>query len=521
MKTNKKIVSTETKAVSQFAKNSHNIYIYIYILILAFISLSFLSCKTDTVKPTDTGTTTADSAGNTDDGEEIEADDGTIKDSLPSDLNFNGETLNLLIRADSNVDPGVLEFGAETENANIVNDIIYRRDKAVEDRLNMKLNVIVGSGWENYGQDITKIRASISAGDQSYDLIAGWSARIPSLSVEGLLMNLHDVDYLDFEKPWWNQIIVDEMTVNKKLNFAVGDGNLSLLANCMIIFANNKIQQDYELPNIYDAVFDGTWTIDYMNNLIKDVHSDLNGDGKMNAQDLYGAYMEEGNRFDGFLQASNIKMIKMNEDGMPYLDMEYEKLATLVDKVYNLIYKNDGSFTNQDPWNYSYDMFRNNQIYLAGGWLIIASELRDMESDYSIVPYPKFDEAQDKYYTRIQDGVSLFCIPINSDKSELAGAFMEAAAAESYKSVSPAYFDVAMKVKYARDETTSKMLDIIRDGAYLNFASIYNESIGGPWFVMRDLMSTRSNKFASWYDKKESQISTALDKLIEQMEAAD
>ncbi|MCL2099756.1 MAG: extracellular solute-binding protein [Oscillospiraceae bacterium] len=444
--------------------------------------------------------------------------DTEIKDSLPDGLDFGEAVLNLHVRGDCNIDIGVPEFGVEAEIGEIINDILYRRDKAVEDRLNIKLNVITGLGWQDYNSEVTTIRASIASGDQSYDIIAGWSARIPSLSVEGLLMNLHELPHLKLSEPWWNKSIADEMTINQNLHFAVGDGNLSLLANCMVMFTNNKIQQEYNLPDIYETVFGGGWTIDYMNNLVKDISADLNGDGAMDENDLYGTYIGEYNRFDGFLQASNIKMTKIDEHGIPYLDIEYEKLANLVNMVYELIYNNPGSYVSPNIAEYNNELFKNNQIYIAPGWLLVTNEsLRDMEEDYSIIPYPKYDAAQDRYYSRIQDGVSLLCVPVNSTKTELTGAFMEAAASESYKNVSPQYFDVAMKLKYARDETASKMLDIIRDGAYLNFASIYNESINYPWFVMRDLMSTRSNNFASWFDRNEARIASAIENLADRM----
>jgi hypothetical protein len=407
----------------------------------------------------------------------------------------------------------------EEENGDIVNDIIYRRNKAVEERLNIKLNVVGNHGWQEYDQAVTQIRASIMAGDQSYDLIAGWSARIPTLSVQGLLMDLYELPHLNLSEPWWNQIITEELTINKKLNFAVGDGNSSYLANCMVIFSNNTLQQEYGLPNIYDTVFEGKWTIDYMSELSKSISKDLNGDGRMDGNDLYGIYLNEYNRWDGFLQSSNIKMTKKDANGMPYLDMEYDKLATLVQKIYDLTYNNEGSYVHGEVWSYSYNMFKNNQVLFAPGWLVIAIEsLRDMEDDYSLVPYPKYDEAQDQYYTRIQDGVSLFCIPMNSSRTEIAGAFMEAASSESYKNVSPEYFDVAMKLKYTRDETASKILDIIRDGAYLNFAGIYNESIGYPWHVLRSLMDARNSNFASWFDRNERVITRGIEALVEKME---
>ena len=120
-----------------------------------------------------------------------------------------------------------------------------------------------------------------------------------------------------------------------------------------------------------------------------------------------------------------------------------------------------------------------------------------MTSDYGIIPYPKFDEAQEQYLTRIQDAVALVCVPITlfDEKTEAVGAALEALAAESYRNVTAVYFEVAMKVKYSRDDISSQMLDIVRGGAYLNFASIYNESIGNPWFVMRTLMGAKKKDF--------------------------
>ncbi|MCL1792391.1 MAG: hypothetical protein FWG34_00825 [Oscillospiraceae bacterium] len=344
-----------------------------------------------------------------------------------------------------------------------------------------------------------------------------------SLSGQGLLMNLYELPHLNLSEPWWNRIITEELTINKKLNFAVGDGNSSSLACCMVMFVNNTVQKEYGLPNIYDTVFDGKWTIDYMSELTKTISKDLNGDGIMDENDLYGAYITNYNQWDGFMQSSNIKMTKKDENGIPYLDAEYDKLASLVDKVYDLIYENPGSYVMKGNvgQDFSSDMFKNDQVLFWPGMLVIAIErFRDMESDYSIIPYPKYDEAQNRYYTRIQDGVSLFCVPNNCGNPEMVGAFMEAVSSESYKNVSPAYFDVAMKLKYARDEASAKMLDTIREGAYLNFAGIYNESIGYPWHVMRQLMSERSNRFASWWEKNEPKIVSAIEKLVAKMEEA-
>jgi hypothetical protein len=193
-----------------------------------------------------------------------------------------------------------------------------------------------------------------------------------------------------------------------------------------------------------------------------------------------------------------------------------------VEKIYSFCYENPGVSVQTLGSGVSGNMFKNNQALMIPGWLISATEgLRDMTADYSIIPYPKYDEAQEKYLARIQDGVSLLCLPVNCTKTEAVCAFLEAMASESYKNLSPVYFDTAMKVKYARDETASKVLDIIREGAYLNFAGVYNESIGYPWFVLRQLMPEKSSNFASWYEKNEPVINSALEKLVTQIQSAE
>lgn len=494
----------------------NNIRKYAYAILFVFALFAFFSCKAEpsnSDRP-DNSPTDPDFGPGT--GESTTE----IKDSLPDGLDFGGVAINIIVRGD--VD-SAFEFYAE-ETGDIVDDAIFRRNRAVEDRLNVNLNVIQGPGWQSYSQALSLIRNSIKAGDQAYDVIAGWSTSIAPLSAEDLFSNLLELPHLNLSEAWWNKSITEELTIADKLYFAAGDINLSLLSSSLIIFENNQIRQDYGLPNIYEAVFDGKWTLDYMDGLVKNIHQDLNGDGIMDDKDLFGALWTNHNYCDAFLASSNIRFTAKGEGRIPYLDIERERLGNLTDKVYNFLYNNEGVLVTGLIGSVggeleAIDMFKNGQAYISAGYLLFASlYFRDMQSEYSIVPYPKYDENQEKYMTLVQSGMSLLCLPENCDKKEAVGAFFEAAASESYKNVSPTYFEVAMKVKYARDETSGKMLDIIRDGANFSFAYIYSGSIGNPYMVMRDLMMAKSNNFTSWHEKNEPKIEKALEKLVSQME---
>ena len=87
---------------------------------------------------------------------------------------------------------------------------------------------------------------------------------------------------------------------------------------------------------------------------------------------------------------------------------------------------------------------------------------REMEADFGILPAPKYDEAQEKYYNVISTGNSNFLsIPKSVQDLERTGIITEALCAESLYTLTPAYYDITLKTKAARDEESSAMLDII------------------------------------------------------------
>ena len=151
--------------------------------------------------------------------EETEVSRENIPDNLP-ELDFNGETVTIHSRGD---DQAYLEIGIEEMTGEPVNDAVYERNEMVSERLNVQLSPIRAEGWETYNNAIASLRASIMAADGAYDIIAGWSARIPSLSLEGLMLDLLTLPHLDLVQPWWNQSSVEELEIANKLYFVTGN----------------------------------------------------------------------------------------------------------------------------------------------------------------------------------------------------------------------------------------------------------------------------------------------------------
>ncbi|MHB1154810.1 MAG: hypothetical protein ACYCWE_21620 [Eubacteriales bacterium] len=433
------------------------------------------------------------------------------KDNIPDGLDFEGANIKIHGRGDGDA---ILELSTE-QTGDIIEDAIYERNRMVEERLKVKIEAFTPYGWQNYGTALTQIRSSIQAGDDEFQIIAGYSAPAPVLSTEKLLLNLRTVPYIETDQPWWAQSIVNDLTIKDSLYFLCGDIALTMLASSYSMAVNFNIAEQYNISGIYDTVLDGKWTIDKLYELSSLVYKDSNGDGKTNEGDVVGLLIgsEIYNDADSFMQGSKIKMTERGDDGLPFLSVDSDKMTTLVGKVYRLFYENPGALV--DKKINAYEIFPNDTALFTPSYLYFYYDYyKNMDSDYGILPYPKFNEEQDTYSTRVQDGVSIWAIPVTVQNQECVGATMEAMAAQSYRTVTPTYFEIALKVKYSRDEDSVRMLDLIREGVMFNFEIIYNGPLGSPWDVMRNLIVEKKSDFASYWAKKEQGIQKKLEELV-------
>ena len=90
---------------------------------------------------------------------------------------------------------------------------------------------------------------------------------------------------------------------------------------------------------------------------------------------------------------------------------------------------------------------------------------------------------------------------------------MEAAAYYASQMITPAYYNVALKTKYARDDESQQMLDIIYENRWCDLGNLYN--VGEVLTGMTSLVTTGKNTFASMMAKKESQIESTLEAINE------
>ena len=124
-------------------------------------------------------------------------------------------------------------------------------------------------------------------------------------------------------------------------------------------------------------------------------------------------------------------------------------------------------------------------------------ELREMETDFGIIPYPKYDENQSSYATRLCYYMpTVVPITITGERLDRAGVMLEALAYEYASNVVPAYYEIALKTKAARDEESQGMLDIIFNNRVIDLgdSTFCGELRDG---AMRQLFDSKKNTLAS------------------------
>jgi len=163
----------------------------------------------------------------------------------------------------------------------------------------------------------------------------------------------------------------------------------------------------------------------------------------------------------------------------------------------------------------AHNMFIEDRALFLALTMGTVSKLRDMNTDFGLIPYPKWDETQEAYGSTVQDGATVFLVPQTIDDPEFVGIITEAMAAESYKTVVPAYYDVVLKTKSSRDEESARMIDLIRDTVKIDFGYIHSTALNGAGHLFVNQVREGTSNIASAFKSIEKAAQKKLDEIVE------
>lgn len=431
-----------------------------------------------------------------------------LVDDLP-ERNFDGVNFRI-----STKEGYLYEIATEEEDGEILNDALYARNIRVEDRFNVTITPVVNSAGDG-NTHVNEVRKTILSADDAFDLAATYVYTSGPLVTDGLYRNWLTFEYTDLTQPWWINGVNDKFRVQDVVYTVVGDMCISTLMLTYGIFYNRSVGENYSLGDIYQDIRDGKWTIEQFISLISNIYSDVNGDGLRGDDDFYGFTAEAATNLDVYPFAFDIPIIAQDDDGIPQLVFNTEKTIKAVEIVNQLYWDGVGSYI---PGDYSRPIvqFKNGGALFTTTWLANAySTFRDMEDDYSILPYPKYDEYQENYLTGAMDNYTVLGVPTTATDLEMISIITESLNIESYKTLFPTYYEQALQNKFSRDTESIEMVDILMKGRNFDFVTLFSSNISGMPWLFRSLVASKSNSFASSYASAEKAATIGLDKVVD------
>lgn len=497
-------------------------------LILALMMLiSVLACcntESGTPKQTTNGATTNDvgdeTSGVIDDQDPVGFYDTiekrkAVSDGLPNKT-FDGETFRILT-----TDWHTGHYFVEAEDANnTVDSAKYNRNLTVAERFDCE---IVVAKEVMHGKLQGTLEADLASGECNYDLVAGHVMTMGEITQNDYFMNWYDVPYVDFEKPWWSQSNINDLTYMGACFIAVGDFVISSIANTWCVYYNKDLGANWGIEdNLYEIVDEGKFTLDYLGELTKDIYEDIDKNSLYDEADLYGYVSGNGSALVTYTWSLNNPIFKKDGDTLEYV-FNSEKVVDILEKLRHYFHDVEG-ITCGTTYNevYGSQKFAASQAVFANGSLADSMSTFAKMENYAILPYPKWDEAQENYYTVVDGGHDALGVPnsvMAADRTEFVGIITEALNAESFKQVILPYYEQALKPRGTRDDESLKTIDLIVSSRVFDFGFVY-DGWKGAAFVLGGLINDPYTEFSSKYAELETQITTRYEEVIAYFEQA-
>ncbi len=411
------------------------------------------------------------------------------------------------------------QLDAEEENGDRVNDAIYARNRRVESEYNAVITEITAANTND------NLKNQIMASDDSFDIAMLYDELVSGYFVDGLFDTWDSLPHLDTSRSWWNNDANEVFRINGKQFAAVGDFSLAMLSRGFVMLFNKDMQAKAGLDtNLYDLVRDSKWTFDEFASFSKNFVSDVNGDGVYDENDQYPITGAVKLVFGSMVTGAGVKYITTGDDGNPQFAIPGNTYAfNVFEKLYN-IFNGSNLFYNvkkanvHDGSNEALELYGNQKNLFLGTSIMWIEKCRSYNFDMGIIPFPKYDEEQADYHVLVSGaGVATIPVTLPEDRRENVGILLDALCRDSQQNLLPTYKEVVLKTKYARDEDSAEMLDIIFDSLTYDLGlSVWPQDTYYRYMEcylkMNDNFSSVTDKIKNTVEKDISDLVSSLDK---------
>ncbi len=459
-------------------------------------------------------------------GGEQEGDDKDDVVRLPLDLpdtTYGGEEVHFLSWSCGGQDAAGMswipweEIDVANYDGDAINGAVYDRNGAVEE----KYEVVITSEYISVDQGYNStLRSNHNSGDDAFQVATQRSYEIKTLVLEGLMYNMFDLDNLHTDMPWWNQDSVRSFTLGTTLYFAAPEMLLRDKGATAAMYYNATVATDKGVTGLYETVQSGDWTFEEFISICEDVAADMDGSDLMDShEDVWGASVSDDAVFFLFAGA-NMKFAHIDDDGYVAYDFGSEESILYMQDIFDDVIYSDYCAHGKvvDLSGAPQSIFKTDNALFTFEMVKSISNLRDMESDFGVLPVPKYDEDQKNYASLVW--VHHDCvlgIPSIVKETEMVSVVLEHMSYLSYYDIYPIFYDTVIMGKSTRDEQSKEMLKIVFETRLFDPGQYWDNGEGatGVQAAYLRLAQTGENNIASIFEKFAPAIETNFGKLNE------
>lgn len=415
-------------------------------------------------------------------GNSVITDEGL---DLPPSLNYDGTEFTVLFsqRLYDQTESEVAYEYSELDG-DVVKEAVYKRNDLVKKRLGVDIKGIFSDWSELQNYCLT----SITAEDHEFDAICTRIEQQTALAESGYLFNLSDIETLDLSKKWWDSEVTEKYTFfDDTIYFASGDINYyDDYALSAIVFNKDKFDElKFEYP--YELVDNGDWTFDKFYELFRGRSVDLDEMNVWDEHDFYGFSTNAGmiiNFLMGFGEDLVTKSPDNSELNLAVFDESAsERVVSKAYKVFNALVKNEDVLNADKKLGYEVAdaMFGNGKALMASTMLGFIPQIPRSNSavNYGVLPMPKYDNSQDRYYTPVTcSWATAYSVVANCEDIEKVGNIMTAMGYYSQSTIDDAVVNKIFYNRMVDDSRDTEMVKLIMENKFMPINGVFRLTWG-------------------------------------------
>ncbi len=424
--------------------------IFLMLLVVTFVLTAFAGCKEEPA-PTPQSTET------------LAPREEELTDNLP-EKDMEDFELRFYTNNPQKYDWADVVLAPEDYTGEEIYDTMFDRNSYISERFNCFITV-TQEGSTSLVND-AKIQNMALSGDSttSPHVVMHFDKWV--MNSAQYFVDWNDVPYVSIGEEYWNPGVSGLFNIRDKQVAISGSFSLSVLSRTIVLLFNKDMYEDYygDISSMYGNVTNNEWTIEKFYELSDGVVN--NPDEIWDDTDQFGVSSAYKELYTVLMVGSDIHFLEKDETGILMFSLPGDNYA--IDKMqrilqlcqdYDVHYTTSADVHEPDPKQ----CFENNRTLFAVRELFkIPSVRSQMEQEFGILPAPKYDTDQ-KEYRNISFAGEMACLLITVKEEELEniGILMEALSFDSQQKLIPIYKDKLLKTRFASDEDSRAMLDLI------------------------------------------------------------